>query len=330
MKDFRKILVIKPSSLGDVIHSMPFLKALKDAYPGAKVHWVISRGLYPLLEGHPLIDVLWPIDKDKWKKLSNAYPTYKELSRLRLMLKAEHFDLAVDLQGLFRSGLIAFLSGAPQVIGFKEAREGSTLFYTKTVDCGKKVHAVDRYLSIAAALQCQTGNPAFVLPEIKASESFHGPVRGYVVMVPGARWETKRWEAEKFGEVARRLPLPSVVVGGVEDVGLGRTVVAHSGGKAVNLAGKTSFNELAGIIGNAKLMLTNDTGPMHVGAAVGTPVFAIFGPTSPALTGPYGLNHRVITAGLSCAPCFRKKCSTKNCTRDLSFQSVYEIISQAI
>ncbi|KJU84581.1 ADP-heptose:LPS heptosyltransferase [Candidatus Magnetobacterium bavaricum] len=320
-----KILIIKPSSLGDVIHALPFLSALRGSYPQAEIHWVIARGLYDLLDGHPMINRLWPINKDQWKRPTRIKETLEELNALRVGLREERFDAVVDLQGLFRSGLVAALSGCPLRIGFREAREGSRLFYNQVVEGGKNLHAVDRYLRVATtALGCKAPSVDFPLPVPELPAGF--TQRDFAVIIPGARWETKQWETEKFGQVAARLPMTSVVIGSADDAEAAAVVVEHSAGKAINLVGRTSLKDIVGIIGRARLVITNDTGPMHIAAALNVPVFALFGPTDPQLTGPYGSSGHVFRTTIECSPCRKKNCRTKKCLRDLSFQSVYETI----
>ena len=150
----QKILIVKPSSLGDVVHSLPFLNAMKTCFPEAEIHWVIAKGLEGLLDGNPMIERLWVINKDAWKKIDNAKNTVTEIRNLFKGLKKEKFDLVIDLQGLLRSGIITKSTGAPVRIGFQEAREGSRFFYTHKVKGGKDIHAVDRYLKIASVLGC--------------------------------------------------------------------------------------------------------------------------------------------------------------------------------
>jgi ADP-heptose:LPS heptosyltransferase len=136
------MLIIKPSSLGDIIHALPFLKAVKDKYPVSRVDWVISKDLRGILEGNPLINELIVIDKDTWKSIGRVPCTLKELLALRKTLKDRHYDIAADLQGLLRSGIIAHFTNAPLKIGFEEAREGSRHFYDKRVSTEGISHAV--------------------------------------------------------------------------------------------------------------------------------------------------------------------------------------------
>ncbi|HBG93297.1 MAG TPA: lipopolysaccharide heptosyltransferase II [Nitrospiraceae bacterium] len=330
-KPLRKILVIKPSSLGDIVHSLPFLNVLRDSFPKAEIHWIIARGLEGLLEGHPMINKLWIINKDDWKRIKGAGATIKELRSLFKSLKAERYDIVIDLQGLLRSGILAKATGAPVRIGFKEAREGSRIFYTHTVKAGKDVHAVDRYLEMAKFLGCDTSEVKFPFPLSFTSQlspfSFQLPDK-YAVIVPGARWETKRWHPERFGELASMLSIRSVIVGGESDIDIAGIVVKNSGSNAVSIVGKTNLKELIEIMRNARFVVTNDSGPMHIAAALNVPVFAIFGPTNPLRTGPYGKSHVIIRKGLECSPCYRKKCKGIKCMEMTGAKEVADIIRQ--
>ena len=322
--DISRILVVKPSSLGDIVHSLPFLNALRKRFRDAEIHWVVARGLEGLLEGHPMIDRLLIINKDQWKKISRAAETAGELIKLFSELRREKFDLVVDLQGLLRSGLITLATGARIRIGFKEAREGSTLFYTHRVRGGRDIHAVDRYMRVAASLGCDTSDISFPL----ITEPFTPGFKEYAVIAPGARWMTKMWPPERFGMLASKIPLKSVVIGSSADKEVSDVVVGNSKDKAVSLSGKTNFKELSGLIKNARFMVCNDTGPMHIAAALNVPVFAVFGPTNPSRTGPYGNIHTIIREDLDCAPCYRRKCDDLICMNGISADKVLNIIKE--
>ncbi|MEO5358696.1 MAG: lipopolysaccharide heptosyltransferase II [Nitrospirae bacterium YQR-1] len=326
----KKILIIKPGSYGDVIHSLPFLQALRDTYPDSELHWVIAGSLKGMLEGHPMIDRMWVIEKDTWKNPWKVAATINELRTLRTNLSAQKYTLVVDLQGLLRSGLIARLSGCNNVIGFKEAREGSPLFYNHLVEGGKDVHAVDRYLKVAHAMGCEISKKVtFPLYFSKERPGVMDELpTEYAVTVPGARWITKRWPASHFGRLSALLPVATVILGSTGDIPAAEEIVSSSKGKAISLAGKTKLADIPWIISQAKFVVSNDTGPMHTAAALNVWVYAIIGPTEPKRTGPYGTNSTVIRQTLSCMPCFKKKCNTIQCLRDLSFHTVYEIIAE--
>lgn len=331
-KEPGKILVVKPSALGDIVHSLPFLRSVKKRFPRCLIHWVVARGLHEILEGHPLLDRLWVINKNEWKKLSRAKETARELRGLFSGLRAEGFDIAVDLQGLLRSGLIAMASGAGIRVGFNEAREGSTVFYTHRVRGGEDVHAVLRYLKIASFLGCEEDDVRFPFPPLPEIQPLLGPLpREYAVVAPSAGKEANRWPARRFGELALRLPVSTVVVSGKEDARVAQEVVESSRGKAVSLAGRTNLKELSALIKRAAFLVSNDTGPMHIAAAFGVPVFAVFGPANPAKTGPFGEIHTVIRRELDCSPCYRKKkCKDWKCMEEVTVDMVYDAVMEKL
>lgn len=325
----KKILVIKPSSLGDIVHSLPFLNAVKDTFPSAEIHWVIAKGLEGILENHPMVKRLWIINKDQWKNLKRIKETAMEFKSLFKELENESYDIVIDLQGLLRSGILAYATRASVRVGFKEAREGSRLFYTHKIKGGREIHAVDRYLKIASAIGCDIGNVKFPMPLIKESENIRKlkeDIGDYAVLVPGARWKTKRWPPANFGKLASMLDIKTIIVGSTSDAEIAEGIEFCSGGKAKALAGKTDIKELISIIRGARCAITNDSGPMHIAAAFGIPVVAIFGPTNPVKTGPYGRNHIIVKSDIECAPCYKKNCKGVKCMNGVSVEEVYEAV----
>ncbi|MDH4321500.1 MAG: glycosyltransferase family 9 protein [Desulfobulbaceae bacterium] len=325
-----KILIIKPSALGDIVHSLPFLDTVKRNYPDASIHWVVARGLHTFLEGHPLIDRLWIFDKEKWKRAGNLWQTMQELAALITGLRQERFDVSIDLSGLLRSGLITMAANARYKLGFKEADEGSAFFYSHRIHGSMEIHAIDRYLKIAEAMGCRLDGIRYPLaPFDPAPAICAGLPPKYVVMTPSAGKEANRWPAARFGELAARLDVPTIIIGGKSDQPVAEEVVRHAGGKAISLVGKTSIKELLPIIGKAEFFVTNDTGPMHIAAALGVPVFAIFGPANPVRTGPYGANHTVIREDLSCSPCYAwKPCTHWQCMEAITVDRVLTAIKE--
>jgi heptosyltransferase-1 len=329
-KIHRKILIIKPSSLGDVIHSLPFLNLIKADFNFAKIHWIIAAGLESLLENHPMIDKLWIINKDNWKDIRKLKDSILEIKRLCSELKNESYDLVIDLQGLFRSGFFAKASDAPIRIGFAEARERSSMFYTNKVEGGKEIHAVDRYLKIASALGVSIDDVKFPMPLIVEPEwikEIRAKFEEYAVIIPGARWETKKWDTQRFAELAVNLNGRFLVLGSGQDKEISDYIERHSKGKALSLAGKTNLKELIILIRKAKFVISNDSGPMHIAAACGIPVIAIFGPTNPARTGPYGYNHMIVKSALPCAPCYKRSCKSVKCLKDITVEMVCDAVT---
>ena len=329
MNDYRHILLIKPSSMGDIVHAMPTCAAIRRAYPKARLTWLVKREWAGLVERIEGVDRVWPVDSTLIGWLSQVSP-----------LRAEHFDLVIDLQGLLRSAAIGWLSGSPLLVGFTNGREGSPWFYSKLVPVPSlEMHAVDRYLLVAKAV----GAVAFGTPEFcfRIPQSDHdqvdrllsrsgvAPGTSWVAMNVSARWPTKRWPAESFAEVADRLQQEGygsvVLIGGPNERAEVATVTGQMKTPAIDLTGATTVGLLPALLRKASLLITNDSGPMHIAAVVGTPVVALFGPTSALLTGPYGAGHSVLTGNVSCRPCFSRTCSNVlplECLRAVSPEQV--------
>ncbi|MBG0779908.1 MAG: glycosyltransferase family 9 protein [Desulfotignum balticum] len=290
----------------------------------------MSHGLHTFLEGHPLIHTLWVIKKDQWKQWSRLEDTVKEILSLKKQLGCVGYDVAIDLSGLFRSGVITWFSKAPVRLGFAESDEGSPFFYTHRIHGSMKIHAIDRYLEIARYMGCKINSIEYPLaPYDPAPGILQTLPKKYVVMAPSAGKPANQWPAEKFGELASRLSLPSVVIASGGEAGIADTVVAHAKGNAISIAGKTGLKELIPVISRAAFFVCNDTGPMHLAAALNIPVFAVFGPANPVRTGPYGDIHTVIQLDLPCAPCYAKYPCTRydfRCMKDLSVDQVYDAI----
>ncbi len=323
----KKILIIKPSSLGDVIHGLPVLHALSRRFPAAELHWVVAKGFHEILEGHPLIKKLWVIDKNSWKRFKSISSTCNELWTLAKDLRGEKFDLVIDLQGLFRSAMIGLFTGSEQRIGFDRAREGAKFSYRYRVRTATESHAVDKNMDIARFLGCDTRKTVFPLPPLGDIPEIARQFSPYAVIAPSAGTLVKRWPAEYFGRLASMLPLPSIIVGSKSDAELGEYIAQLSGSRAVSLAGNTTLKELAAIIRDASFLVSPDTGPIHIAAALNVPVFAIFGPTSPERTGPYGKIHTIIRTNSPCSPCYtRKPCTDWRCMREITPEMVYSTI----
>ena len=330
MEDYHHILLIKPSSLGDIVHAMPTCAAIRRAYPKARLTWLVKREWASLVERIDGVDRVWPVESTFKGWLSQVSP-----------LRAERFDLVVDLQGLFRSAAIGWLGGSPLLVGFANGREGSPWFYSRRVPVPQlEMHAVDRYLLVAKAVGAvESGAPEFRfrIPQTDYEEvdrllsrSGVTPEMSWVAMNVSARWPTKRWPAASFAEVADRLQQEGcgavVMIGGPDE----RADVAAVSGMmktpAINLAGATTVGLLPALLSRASLLITNDSGPMHIAAAVGTAVVALFGPTSAVRTGPYGVGHRVLATEISCRPCLSRTCQNPvqlECLTRISHEQVF-------
>lgn len=328
-----RILLIKPSSLGDIVHTLPVVSAIKAQWPGVHLTWVVKRQWAELVRRVEGVDRVWPVDEGaaNWFKQGWA-------------LRTERFDLAIDLQGLFRSGAVAWLSGVPLRIGFANGREGSPWFYTTRVPVSTaEVHAVDRYLLVAEAIGARVkGAPQFRfnIPDTDGalvrdilSEKGVSVDQPWLAMNVSARWMTKRWPLSSFAAVLDRLHEegrgPVVVIGSAEDRCDVDALRAVTRTPFIDLAGAVPLGCLPALLSKAAAMITNDSGPMHIAAAVGIPVVALFGPTSEVRTGPYGTGHRVLTTSVPCRPCFSRVCAhvpELECLRSLTPDDVAEAV----
>lgn len=319
----RRILLIKPSSLGDIIHALPVLAALRDAYPQAHIAWLVSTGFAPLLEGHPLLNEVIPFDRRRFgRMLQNPRAMVEFLAFLR-GLRRRRFDLVLDLQGLVRSGFLAWASGARRRIGPADARELAWMFYTRRVDAAAPgLHAVERNLAVAEALQLRVRSPRFPLglrPEERAAAdaklaaaSGGRDPRSFIAALPGARWASKLWPTEHWAALLDLLAAdgepPVVLLGGPDDRTRADAIRSGTRTAPIDLVGRTSLRELLALLARADRVVCQDSGPMHMAAALGRPLAAIFGPTDPVRTGPYAQEVRVVRRPLDCAPCQRRTC----------------------
>ncbi|MBI5396352.1 MAG: lipopolysaccharide heptosyltransferase II [Verrucomicrobia bacterium] len=303
-----KILIVKPSSLGDIIHALPTVRILRRAYPQAHIAWLINDNFAPLLDGCPVIDRVIPFARRRLGRFSGI----PEALRFARSLKAEGFDWAVDLQCLLRSALICWASGARRRTGLADGREGSTFFYNEVVKLPPPpTHAVDRYLMLPRQLGLEVDRIEVPLAGAPVAER-----EKLILINPGARWATKRWPADRFAALldahAARWPdYRLALLGSGDERPLAESIAAGAKAKADILAGRTTLPELTALMRRARLLISNDTGPLHLAVAVGTPTVSMFGPTDPRRTGPYPPNcdsNIVLTGKVECAPCFKSGC----------------------
>lgn len=310
-----KILILKPSSLGDVIQALPVARLLKQHRPEAEIHWWLNRELTPLLEGDPDLFRVIPFDRKRWGRLEGVPLAISEIRALR----RERFDWVIDLQSLARSALVGWLARGGLTVGLDERREAAPAFFDVAVPRPSfETHAVDWYLEVLRRLDVPVHFNFTWLPErpgIAATVRARCPAPSalWVALQPGARWPNKRWPIEHFVDLARRLlaaepALRVVVLGGHTDQAFGSAITAAAGPRSLDLTGRLSLPEMVEWLRLCTLMITNDTGPMHVAAALGKPVVALFGPTEAARTGPYGDHHTILRMNLPCAPCLKSEC----------------------
>ncbi len=340
------ILIVKLSAIGDVIHTLPSLAALRRCYPQAHITWVVEEAASDLLMDQPLLDRVlvsrrkrWIRDLKEGRQRGNAF---REIMVFLRTLRDRPYDLVIDFHGLFKSSVFVLLSRGKRKLGYDSLQEGSGLFLNEKIPEDMTKHAVDRYLDLPRHLGCDTSTPEFPVGlreahfkrvEALLAEKKVDTKRGFVGVSPVAYWETKLWDEAKVAALCDRivaeLGLP-VVFTGESDKGPIAAIRSRMRAPAASVAGQTSLRELAALYKMASLLLTTDSGPMHLAAAVGTPVVALFGPTSPERTGPYGEGHIVIRQGLPCSPCFRKTCDTLECMKTIGVAEVFQAVKERI
>jgi lipopolysaccharide heptosyltransferase I len=304
----KRILVIKLSSLGDLAHALPAVRALKRR-TGAEIDWVTQPEYVPLLECCPDVNRILAFPRRNVIRQGAAF---------LWSLRREKYDAIVDLQGLMKSALVARLARGKRRVGPAWAREGSHYIYQDQPARpeGPRRHAVEELMDVVDLVMPGDTVPEELnlqFPEAEA-DGRPGP---HIALAPFSRWATKDWPVEKFVEVARRLASEMGgqirIIGGPDHVSQGNSMARQIGPAAKNLCGKTDLIGLCSLLKGMDLLITVDSGPMHWADAMGVPLVAIFGATDPARTGPYHQRNHVVTQqGLACQPCHSRSCARKD------------------
>ena len=308
-----RIAIVKLSALGDVIHALPVARALRRRFPDAALTWIVETRARPLLRDHPDLDRVIPVDTRRWRRLAwrprSAARLLRDLRRLRSRMRRGRFDIALDLQGLAKSGVLTRLTGAPMRIGFarSHSRELSWLAVTHPVaPPPSAAHVVDQYLSLLAPLGIERVTPEFHVPARpeadKVIDGFlreHGvkPGERLVALNPGAGRPNKQWPIEHFWSLAQRLGGEAearvLLLWGPGEIDLARRIGEGLATRPL-LAPPTDLDHLTALLRRVSLIVAADTGPLHLAAAVGTPALGLYGPTRAERNGPYGPNGHAL------------------------------------
>ena len=348
------ILIIKTSAIGDVIHTLPSLWSLRAHFPEAHITWLVEESAADLVIGHPALNRVLVARRKAWMNDLRAGRLWRALAgALRFVreLRETRYDLVIDFQGLLKSAIWVVLARGTRKAGFGRGMEHAEYSYLAlneripAVDMNQ--HAIDRSLLLLKGIGVPAADLRYTLAESPQHESeamallrgcgVNGEDR-LVAINPMARWPTKLWEPEHFAALAERLESEDIRVvftGSREDTPALDQIGRFMTRLYRRLDGKTSLHTLAALYRRAQVVVTTDSGPMHLAAAVGTPVVALFGPTAPWRTGPYGGNHVVLRMDLACSPCFKKQCLTtlyedRACMRRLSVDRVADAVLQKI
>ena len=335
-----KVFILKPSSLGDVVQALPVLRLIKLHHPASEIFWWVDASLAPLLEGDADLAGVIPFHRQRWASPLRWGEAWSSLRSIQ----GHRFDWVIDLQSLMRSGVVAWLAGGALTVGLDDPREGARGFYDLIVPRSSyHTHAVDWYLGALPLLGVAVHRNFTWLPgrpdAAQAVREKWRPEAGrWIALQPGARWLNKRWPVEHFAALVRTLThrfadVRFAILGGQADRELGEHIAREAPARYLDLTGRTTLPEMVEWTRLCELMITNDTGPMHVAAALNKPVVALFGPTDPRRTGPYGQLDRVLQHHLPCVPCMKDSCRYHQpfeCLRAITPDRVAECVAQIL
>jgi heptosyltransferase-1 len=343
-----KVLIVKTSALGDVVHALPVLAWLKSADPLMEIDWLVEEGFAPLIEGHPLLRRVHRLCLKRWRR-EGWGPVLRGIGRTLGNLRKEKYDLVLDLQGNSKSGLFTLLSGGAKRYGF--AREGvrewpNLLATNRKVELGLDIHHIsERSLAVARAAfpagkEAPLAGPMHVLPE--AAETVRRQLteieldrQPLVILQYGTTWVTKLWPLESWQELVGKLCNEN----GLRPVLIWGNDAEHEACRAIHRAGngraviwpRGTLPELVALLRKADLVVGGDTGPIHIAAAVGTPTVSLFRVTDAERNGPRGEEHIRLQAPMDCSPCLRKKCERDaECGASIGVEAVLEGISSLL
>jgi heptosyltransferase I len=330
-------LIVRLGALGDVVHAIPFAAALRQEFPHGRIDWMVEPRYTALLDLVNGIDRRIPVDP-RWFMRGAERP---RLMRTLAELRRVHYDVAFDLQGLVKSAVLARAVRAQRVVGLprRHLREPlARLFYTATAEPGAATHVIYKNLALLAAVGAQDRRVQFPLsiPRLETVDSVqerYAP-NGFVLINPGAAWPNKRWPAACFGAVAASIRqtygLRSLVLWGPGEKDLAHQVADAAAGSA-DVSPPTSVAEIAGIARAARLMISGDTGPMHIAAAVGTPLVTLFGPTRPDRNGPWALYDIALSRVDRCSCIYERQCRRDvPCITDIGVDEVLAAVERRL
>jgi predicted lipopolysaccharide heptosyltransferase III len=340
-----RILLVKPSSLGDIVHALPVVHALKRCFPDCFIGWIVQQAFAPLLAADASIDRIYPIQipstsepqAGRWAYLAALRATLRTLQQLRRQFQQERYDVVLDLHASLRSGLLGRCNPGGLRIGFRDAKELNTLFQDQLVDVPAAVqHAQAKNLLFCQQLGISPVDEDFHLccneEDRQAAQAFlreHGAADKQIISAnPAARWQTKFWSVENWAALADHFAAQDKVLvfgGSDQDTNYIRDIAQLMRSQPLISAGRLNLVQSAALISQSSLYIGLDSGPMHIAALAGVPVAALFGPTHPERVGPWHVRHHILRAeGLSCLECRKRHCSHLSCMKGISVSMVAE------
>ena len=344
----KNILIVKLSAIGDVIHTLPALNAIRGHYPDARITWLVEEAAASLIEGHQALDRVLVSRRKRWLQGLRGPSRVRHAAAVGTFLKAlrdTRYDLVLDFQASLKGGVLIALTRGRRRVGFGkglEHQEHSYLFLNEKIPAvDMEVHALTRGLLMLESIGIFTERIEYRLPVSEQERQTVAVLlktegcdqsKKLVAINPVAQWETKLWDNAKFAALADYLveqyDVTVVFSGGPADKPIVADIRSRMKTPSLNLVGRTSLKDLAALYEQAACLVSTDTGPMHLGAAVGIPVVALFGPTAPWRTGPFGDGHRIVRVTVDCAPCFKRTCDPHQCMAKITIDQVIAGIEQ--
>ena len=347
MEERLKILIIRLSAIGDTIHTLPMVNALRKTYPDAQIDWLVEDKAAMFVENNPLIDNVFVIPKKSWKSRKNILKNIDEFNKIVANLRKQDYDIAIDVQQLFKSAIFLWLSGAEQKITLSGGREFSGFFANDIVKAShplfdKNYHVVHRNMELAKYLECQSDEIEFILPPVtkevvKKVDELLSPLkkRPTLVLSPATTWETKHWENKYWADIIKEFQerVNIVITGSNADKRLVDDILLYGRFKnIINLTGKTNLNELTEVFRRADVVIAPDSGSAQIAWACQKPfVISIFTATSKNRTAPFGNKAVAFAPKITCYPCHKKRCFSKNfelCKTKIEYYEIIKILNE--
>ena len=343
-----KILIVRLSALGDTIHTLPLLAALKELFPLSEIDWIIEDKSSSFLRNNPLINKLYVVPKKRWKKRKNKLKNLFDFISLVKHIRKTEYDIVIDVQQLLKSGVFVFLSNGKRKLAQKGGREFSTLFSNEIIKTERKIfdtnyHVVERNLDIARYLGWKGDKIAFPLPlstdevKNKADELLKNidSSKPVLVLAPSTTWANKHWLNENWAELVKTFSDRAniIITASAADKNLTSEIIALSGRNVIDLSGQTNLKELREILYRSDIVISPDSGSAHIAWAVNKPkIITLFFATSKNRTAPYGEGYFSVQAKESCSPCMKKKCKfkTDECRKKIDVAEIISIVNNIL
>lgn len=343
-KKFKRVLIVKTSSMGDILHTFPAVSLISEIIPEAQIDWLVNPEFTELVSYHKSVSKIFPFPRRQLASPKTMIPSIRSIMKT---LRAENYDLLIDFQGLIKSSFWSFFAKTDTIAGFAEPREKiSRIFYNKKVKVPREIrHAVEKNIYLVCGIFNRNFQKPLPCPELKEKKESRKEIykllksKGLeeaekselICISPGARWESKRWPTEFFAEIIEfikkeNLNCKFIITGSKDDTELSDEILSilNDTNNVFSVVGETSVIELFELIRMSRMLICNDSGPMHIASILNIPVFAMFGPTDPEKTGPYGKSQIIFQPKTDCIKCLKRYCplEEKLCGKSLNSAKV--------